>query len=263
MKFARWHLWAVGLALVLLVGLLFRSDRNPEPTPQHEASHDHAPPLSPPPPPVRFDPDCATCPLKAPGAPQEFKRRPSLPAAVEECMEFMIDAAKQGIPNPDTSYLEDCRATPLFYASTVEQIQTLLDAGADPNVHGEYGQTPLSRHLHKTLIRPTEEKYAMIQALLEGGADPWMRTTDGKLPYEIARQMNMSGTLRVQGEEFLKQRLAADGITEEQAFAQKPEFAKAMEAMRRAPELANKAIASLMDAMKRTNPNPDLTRNIQ
>lgn len=256
MKFAQWHLWAVGLALILLVGLLFRSDRNPEPTPQHEASHDHAPPLSPPPPPVRFDPDCATCPLKAPRAPQGFKRRPSLPAAVEECMEFMIDAAKQGIPNPDTSHLEDCRGwSPLHFAETSQQIQELLDAGADPNIQDLEGRTPLYIQTQKSMMMPSENGRSIVNLLLESGADPWIKTYSDRSVLDIARLGNTSGARLVSIEDRLGRRLEARGTTIEAAIAKNPELKKALDHFRREPQITSEILGSLITTMRQTQPS--------
>ncbi len=181
-------------------------------------------------------------------------KRTELPSNVKACIELLTHAAEDGIPDPDASHLENCNETPMFYAYTAEQVRSLLDAGADPNVHGEFGHTPLYRQFHVAVTRPTEETYALIQTLLDGGADPWMRNVDGQLPYDVAKKMNISGTIKVRGEDFLNQRLTEDGITEEQAFAAKPDFAEAMRRMREAPEIASKTIVSLMDAMKRARP---------
>lgn len=259
MKLARWHLWVVGVALVLLVDLWFRPDHRPGPThhpdlEESRTSHDPTSPF----PPAGFDLDCVSCP---PRTPESAKRVPAGHEAREACKEFLRAAAEQGIPDADTSHLEDCRDTPLFHASTAEQVHALLAAGADPNIHGDYGHTPLYGHLHRVMILPTEDGASMVQALLDGGADPWMKTLDGKLPYEVARTMNMSGMIKVQGEKFIKAKMAEEGITEAQMFADRPGFAEAMEQMRRAPEIANITIVSLMEAME--DAKPDLMRNLQ
>lgn len=261
MKLARWHLYVVGLALVLLVGLWFKANRRPESTDQPEsatpAGHtlsDPAHSMAPSPPTTNYDPDCPTCPPN-PYLSEAVKRSGSTMEDTEKCWEILTMAAAEGNPDPDTSHLGHCFETPIFHAYTADQVQALLDAGVDLNVHGEFGHTPLYRHMHRAVIRPTEETHAIVEKLLEGGADPWLRNTDGELPYEVARRMNTSGTTRIQGEEFLRSKLEQDGITEEQAFAQRPEFAEAMRQMRRAPEIASRTIASLMNAMKRTDPN--------
>ena len=264
MKLARWHIWGAGLAVILLLGLWFRPDHRPGPThhPPHEvpdASHDHVPLLAPGTPPLpsaASDPDCVTCP---PRSSLSEKRDAISEEEKDECWNLLLTAAEQGIPDPDTSHLRDCNETPIFHAYKAEQIQALVDAGADLNIHGQYGHTPLYRQLHRAVVRPTEDTHAVIQAMLEAGADPWMSNVDGELPYDVARKMNMSGTTRVRGEEFLKAKLEEHGITEAQAFAERPEFAKAMEQMRAAPGIASRTIVSIMDAMKRTDP----TRNQQ
>ncbi|MDE2927986.1 MAG: hypothetical protein OXT71_16435 [Acidobacteriota bacterium] len=189
------------------------------------------------------------------------KRDPVSEEAEEECLEILRAAAEQGIPDPDTSHVEDCNGTPLVHARTAEQVQTLLDAGADPNVHGEFGRTPVSRHLFRAVTRPSEETHEIIQTLLAGGADPWMRNLNGELPLDAARKVSMmSGALALKAEEMVNARLAERGITEAQAFAQSPEFAVLIGRMRRGPELASRTIALFMDAMERTNPNPQLTQ---
>ena len=62
MKLARWHLWAVGLALILLVGLWFIPGHEPEPTShqsdaESDALQDHTPWTIP-----TVKDDCVSCP---------------------------------------------------------------------------------------------------------------------------------------------------------------------------------------------------------
>ena len=155
--------WAVGSILLVILALWFSRDRKPEPTPdqEHEASHT---PLPTPPPAsllrsARPD-DCVSCP---PGTTAEFMKRNELPPDVRACIELMVLAAEDGIPDPDASHLENCNETPLFHAYTAEQVQTLLDAGADPNVHGEFGHTPLYRQLHVAVTRPSYGKAKLLK----------------------------------------------------------------------------------------------------
>lgn len=261
MQVNRRYVWAGGaLVAVLLIFLWWKADHKLEPTPHqedgasHTTHHDHIPPL----PSVTLDSDCVSCP---PRSSMAEKRDPVSEEARDECREILRTAAEQGIPDPDTSHLEDCGGTPLLHVRTAEQVQTLLAAGADPNVHGEFGHTPLSRHLFRSVTRPSEEAHEIVKTLLAGGADPWMRTLDGELPLDVARKVNMmSGALALKAEEMVNATLAEHGITEAQAFAQSPEFAVLIGRMRRAPELASKTIALFMDAMKHTNPNPQLTQ---
>lgn len=262
MNVNRRYVWAGGglLVVVLLVFSWWKADPRLEPMSHQEdvssrTTHpDHIPPL----PSVTLDSDCVSCP---PRPPMAEKRDPVSEEAREECREILRTAAEQGIPDPDTSHLEDCGGTPLAHARTAEQVQALFDAGADPNVHGEFGRTPLSRHLFRSVTQPSEETYKIVQTMLAGGADPWMKNLDGELPLEAARKMTIASGIRaLKAEEILNSRLEAQGITEAQAFAQSPEFAASIKTMRRAPELSTKTLMFFMDAMKSTNPNLTFTQ---
>lgn len=258
-----------GTSIIALVLILFwnpwsEPTRSPEPTPVEigetkPADHDQAPLRSP----IPVDPDCATCP---PRVATGEKRRPSfdMEAAIDttmNCWEFLKDAAANGTPNPDTSHLENCFESPLAHADTADQIRALLEAGADLNLRGEFGHTPLYRQIHKAVTRPSEEKYALVLELLEAGADPWIEDEGGVLPYDAARKvMATSSMVKLQAEELLKQEMASRGLTEEQIFAENPAVSKAVERARQAPDFAAKAFMALRDFMEQTN--PDLMENI-
>ena len=263
MKVNRRYVWAGGCVAIALVLILFWNPWS-EPTRDLElaparaeeaehAGHEHDLPL--PPPRVRSgDPDCATCPSELvtgeKRAPSEDKREATL-----ECWAFLEEAAEQGNPYPDTSHLEDCNESPLLHATTAEQIQMLIDAGADINAPGQWGHTPLYRQMHKAVTQPSEESHASILTILEAGADPWLTDIRGDTPYDAARKMmGMSGMLKLQADDRLKQELAITGLTEEQLFAKNPEFAEAIEGWRSGPDIASRTLMALSDAMRKSRP---------
>lgn len=76
--------------------------------------------------------------------------------------------------------------TPLHVAAIwgdVEIGKILLDAGADPNVHGEYGYTPL----HEAVGQGKSE---FVQLLLARGASVELRNDDGQTPRDLAELLN-------------------------------------------------------------------------
>ena len=93
----------------------------------------------------------------------------------EPCNELLEEAVSQGNPNPNTAALGGCNdLTPLHIAKNISEIQSLLDAGADPNVQDAQGRTPL----HMAMIQYSGEEVMM--ALLNAGADPDILDNKGR-----------------------------------------------------------------------------------
>jgi ankyrin repeat protein len=73
--------------------------------------------------------------------------------------------------------------TPLHFAAFWGDIKIgklLLDAGANPNIHGECGYTPL----HEAVIRKNSE---FVTLLLAHGASKELRDEDGLTPVDCAK----------------------------------------------------------------------------
>lgn len=262
MKINRGHWWAGGVAALVLI--LFWSpwsgpSRGPEPaTGGAGKAKFTAPAEALWRPPVPLDAECATCPPGVAAAKKSgyFTEEYTWEEAFRNCWEFLKEAAADGIPNPDTSHLENCSSSPLAYADTVDQTRKLIDAGADLNHRGEFGLTPLHQQMRRMVLRPTEERHALVLELIDAGADPWIENDLGELPYDSVRNaMGTSSLTKLQAEERLRQEMASRGLTEEQVFSEKPAVAKAMEEIRQAPDFPAKSLMALRDSMERTNPD--------
>ena len=149
------------------------------------------------------DEECAACPDVPPS--EDAKRTAPLDLATE-CLDLIMDAAASGVVHPDTSHLGDCRTTPLHVVSNLEDLQTLLDNGANPNVRDHVGRTPL--HLVAFTHWGTLE---MIIALLEAGADPTIKDDRGRTPeMMLMMRPNMERT------RYISKRLALELAAAEQ-----------------------------------------------
>ena len=110
----------------------------------------------------------------------------SIAGEIGGCYGLLYKAALDGNPKPDTSRLGGCDGqTPLHMANTPDQIQALLDAGADVNVRDDYGATPL--HLQSIAPRPTTKNLEIVRKLLEAGADLKAENEDGLQPWKYVR----------------------------------------------------------------------------
>ena len=251
----RRYVWASGaLAGVLLIFLWWRS--GPDPAPEKEP-HDaetveerstKSPITSLPRRPVHPE-ECAGCPENSL---RGEKKRPARLGNSRECREFLIEAADAGNPNPDMSHL-DCKGrTPLHVAKTTEQVQMLLDAGADVNAQDIQGKAPLHFQAAWAMASPSEESVAIVQMLLDAGADPWLKTNRGKVPAQLARDVSHAALIYARSEKFLEEEAKARGINLREVYERSPTLRRFMEQAQQAPLIAGKVEDLLVTAMSRS-----------
>ena len=110
----------------------------------------------------------------------------SIAGEIGGCYGLLYKAALDGNPKPDTNRLGGCEGkTPLHMANTPDQVQALLEAGADVNATDDFGATPL--HRQSISPRPTAENLEIVKMLLEAGADLQAETEDGLPPWKYVR----------------------------------------------------------------------------
>lgn len=178
-------------------------------------------------------------PIRRPMSHLEFETNPSLlesekrqrprpeaeyvyVADTSDCYGLLLQAAMDGVPNPDTSHLGGCAgATPLHKANTPGQVQALLDAGADVNVQDKYGNSVL--HSHAVRHSGTEDSLAIIDLLLENGADPRLENEHGEAPWKVARLHSNVVPGHLVTHERIVREAADQGLTIENYLAVNPQ----------------------------------------
>lgn len=101
--------------------------------------------------------------------------------SIGNCFDHFRDTVEAGIVNSAATAPEGCNGeNALWYARTVEELQALIDAGADVNAQNHYGETPL--HFMAAMNRPD-----LAKVLLDAGADPTIWFSSSPLsPLEIS-----------------------------------------------------------------------------
>lgn len=99
----------------------------------------------------------------------------------------MISSCCQEYPNSGALLLHEllakCADADRHCAGALEDIETLLGRGVNPNALDDLGMAPLRKCVEHA---PTVDVLAMTQQLLDGGADPEYEDADGMQPYAVA-----------------------------------------------------------------------------
>jgi ankyrin repeat protein len=98
-----------------------------------------------------------------------------------------ISSYCQDYPNSGVLLLHEllgkCADANRHCAGALEDIETLLGRGVNPNALDDFGMAPLRKCVEHA---PTVDVLAMTQKLLDGGADPEYEDVDGMQPYSLA-----------------------------------------------------------------------------
>ena len=233
MKPTHWTLSALGLVVALVIFFLW-GPQGEAPATIHpiaipdESSIAPQPVVGPRTPQrPRYRDENATRPSRLATA-EEWKRsRPevqdfySVDPDTSRCYGRLLQAARDGVPNPDTEDLGGCTGrTPLFVANTPDQVRELLAAGVDVNAQDKYGQTAL--HSHAIRHSATEDSLAIIDLLLDAGADPRLENEHGEAPWKVARLHSIVQSRHLWLHEKIAQETEARGLSAEAYLASRP-----------------------------------------
>lgn len=137
------------------------------------------------------------------------------------CFDLLRQAAVNGNPNPDMSHLGGCSGTtPLHVARTLDQVQGLIEAGADINARDLFGRTPL--HSQSLPIIPTDESVAIVKLLLEAGADALVEDNQGLTTWKYAVLHSHVDTFHLARYNRAVERAASQGVSLEDYLDQYP-----------------------------------------
>ena len=233
MKLKHWTLGALGLVVALLMFLLWWPTAEAPAPIQPIALPDEAPiapesvvrPRAPQRP--RYRDESTTRPSRLATA-EEWKRsKPDVPdfysvdVDTSDCYGRLLQAARDGVPNPDTEDLGGCTGrTPLFVANTPDQVRQLLAGGVDVNAQDEYGRTAL--HAHAVPLSATEDSLAIIDLLLDAGADPRLENEHGEAPWKVARLHSNVQSRHLWLHEKIAKETEARGLSVEAYLASSP-----------------------------------------
>lgn len=228
------NLIKVGLIVFIVVAVIYLYDRVPqqdETTIPDDLTNENAtlPPAPTPPPPSGRSDRTFGRPVLPPEQRSTAKRdgegigKDSFDLMMESfqpCDELLEEAAAQGNPNPNTAALGGCNdLTPLHIAKNVLEIQSLLDAGADPNVQDAQGRTPL----HMAMIQYRGEEVMM--ALLNAGADPDILDNKGRdAAMALTQRLDPKQTSHVQALMWAEVEAEANGMTMDEFYKAHPHW---------------------------------------
>lgn len=258
MRIKRVHMWVGGVIAIALLIIFWsghHDGRVPPRTPVSDtsgSSHDHASISD-----QTKTEKCAGCPdnpMPPVGVSEKRSPRDDWRVRFHKCRNFLMEAATEGNPNPDTTHLGGCEgSSPLHYAETPEDVQALLAAGADIDVQDIYGVTPLHEQASLAVALPTEDRVSITQILLEAGADPWIKDNRGKIALETARERNDSGFNTQMISWGLEKFFESQGGSMAEA-EQNPGFQETMAKIRARPDMASRLLFELAMATMRTAP---------
>ena len=202
--------------------------------------------------------ECAACPEMQSGVLEAMKRSSphlservesvrAFPGADTDCRQLLRQASASGTPNPDVSHLGGCDGkTPLHIARTPEEIEALLDAGADINARDRYGQTAL--HHHAVRGDATEQRLAIVDLLLDAGIDVLIEDDHGDNAWEHARKLDMSGSLYLGATEHVAAQARKSGLSVQEYLDAHPAIKRRMDEWPQKILLAAKIRKSLLTA---------------
>lgn len=163
----------------------------------------------------------------------------------QPCHELLEEAVSQGNPNPNTAALGGCNdLTPLHIAKNILEIQSLLDAGADPNVQDAQGRTPL----HMAMIQYSGEEVMM--ALLNAGADPDILDNKGRdAAMALMQRLDPQQASHVQALMWAEVQAEAKGMTMDEFYKAHPYWKTRIDSYKpRDQRLENRMLVELRKA---------------
>ena len=179
-----------------------------------------------------------------------------------DCWSYLRGAARKGDAYPDLSYYsrfhpsDPCRdRTPLFFATSAEQVETLLDAGLDPDIRDKDGQTALFVHVVQAMGKPSKKYQALIDKLLESGADLRIEDESGESPLHASRMWNSTAAQYWRGRLRLERILDERGVTLDEFFQMAPRMKEQLDFLFERMMIAGRIQYNLGYAMARKDPN--------